>query len=177
MTLHTRSTGHHHGAITGRIIGHVAGQNAPSVCLGQQRAPGLAQRLASHRRHECNVQFGMVQMRERQGTLSMTGSGLIQPGERLGSVGSTPSPTGGDHVGRGATRANPVQGSLTHGRHPWLCTRLSIPSIDCRCAFGLGSRVVDRQGDVEPLPGRLWETRRAVPACGHSVKQPQRATS
>src|SRR6266446_9135366 len=177
MTLHTLSKGHHHGAITGRIIGHVAGQNAPSVCIGQKRAPGLAQRLASHRRNEFNVQFCMVQMRERKGTLSMTGSGLIQPVERLGSVGSTPSPTGGDHVGRGETRANPVKGSLTYGRHPLLCTLLSIQSIDCRCAFGLGSSVVDLQGYVEQLHGRLWDTRSAVPACGHSVKQPQIATS
>src|SRR5438876_99016 len=55
MPLHTLAKGHHHGAITRWIIGHVAGQDASAVGIGQKRGPWSTQRFSGHRRNEFDV--------------------------------------------------------------------------------------------------------------------------
>src|SRR5436309_12141382 len=102
----------------------------------------------------------------------MARRGLIQPGEWLGSVGGTTSPTSGDHLGGGEASAYAVKGALAHWRNPLLSACLAVEPIDGSRAFGLGSGVVGPQMRLEQLQGCIRDPWRAVVTRSHAVMQP-----
>src|SRR5207302_8069665 len=74
---------------------------------------------------------------------------------------------------RGEACAHAVKGALTHRRKALLSARLAVEPIDGSGAFGLRSGVVGPQMRLEELHGSVRDTRSAVAARSHTVKQPQ----
>ena len=71
---------HHDRAIRGRIKGQVDGEQAPGVGIHHERGPGLSQQLAGRGAEHFNIELGMIDMGNLEGTTAMPGRTVLQFG-------------------------------------------------------------------------------------------------
>ncbi len=113
------------------------------VLLLQPCQPGTPKGLAGQRRHQEDIQFGMIQMGQRKGSFAVARCQAVQVKEErpIGVGGAAPRPCG-NHSGGRQPRADPVEGALADWRETLTSARRTIQQIDLSCALGLWCRIV-----------------------------------